>query len=206
MKDGGRWLDYACGDGKLSEILLGDHGRRLLRYERYMESREGYLGESELQSGSFDLVVTTSVFEHLTRREHFDSIAALVGPQGVLGIHTLVCEEVPEDPMWFYMNPVHCAFHTNRSMELLLGQWGYTCSVYNVEAKLWLCFKGDPREIRERVGEANRRLQRLSCVFKEGFVDYWKGSPLRRAFGEAEWEAQRRNPAMGQAYAGEALR
>ena len=124
--------------------------------------------------------MTTSVFEHLTRREQFDAIHALAAPQGVLAMHTLVCEAVPEDPDWFYLAPAHCAFHTNRSMALLFGQWGYTCSVYSVAAQLWLWFRRDADAIERSVDHANQRLGKPRYAFKRGFMDYWKSSPLRR--------------------------
>lgn len=169
----GRWLDYACGDGKLSE-LLQDSGRTLLKYDRYMGGRAGYLGDTALRPRSFDFVITTSVFEHLTRREHFDSIENLVSDEGVLGLHTLVREEIPRDPTWFYLLPVHCAFHSNRSMSHLLQQWGYVSSVYNVDARLWLCFKKMPAVMREQIERANRRPQGHQYILADGFVDYWK--------------------------------
>jgi hypothetical protein len=174
-----RWLDYACGDAKLSGLLRTRYNLNLLNYERYMPKREGYIDETGLVPGSFGFVVTTSVFEHFARREQVDFVEALLSKRGVLGIHTLVCENVPADPTWFYMNPVHCSFHTNRSMEILFEQWGYTCSVYNVEAQLWLWFKNDSREVEAIIRRANSRTGRPCYVFKQGFVDYWKCAPYR---------------------------
>jgi hypothetical protein len=179
----GRWLDYACGDGKLANLLLDIHGRELLKYDRYLFRDSGYLSDDALQTGGFDLVVTTSVFEHLWQRDQFDAVHALVSDTGVLGIHTLVCETVPRDPAWFYLASVHCAFHTNRSMALLLSQWGYTCSVYGVAAQLWLCFKADPGKIESLVHAANARGSKPAYVFKRGFVDYWKSNPMQRSPG-----------------------
>lgn len=169
----GRWLDYACGDGKLSE-LLQNKGRTLLKYDKYMSRQEGYLRDSEIIAGSFDFVITTSVFEHLTLREQFDSVEALVSENGVFGLHTMVCESIPCDASWFYLLPAHCAFHTNRSMSLLFKQWGYVSSVYNVDSRLWLWFKQPPSDIQERIELANQRPTGPSYIFKNGFVDYWK--------------------------------
>ena len=180
---GDRWLDYACGDGKLSAFLQSRYQLRLLNYERYMPRNNDYLDGSELVPHGFDFVITTSVFEHFARREQFDEVEALVSERGVLGLHTLVCENVPADPAWFYLNPVHCSFHTNRSMEILFRQWNYRCSVYNVEAQLWFWFKGDPRPVREAIHRANSRADQPVYLFKEGFVDYWKCPPYRQAGG-----------------------
>jgi len=180
LQPDGRWLDYACGDGRLSAILQERYHRNLLKYEAYMQSREDYLRDSDLVPASFDLVITTSVFEHFFRRSHFDTVESLLSAQGVLATHTLVCESVPDDPTWFYMNPVHCAFHTNRSMEILFRQWGYTCSIYNVEARLWLWFKSDADNVEKRIQEANSRTGSPFYLFKRGFVDYWKCVPVCR--------------------------
>lgn len=158
------WLDFACGDGKLSDLLLDQSGLSLRKYEKFMEHEADYLKTAELVAGGFDFVVTTSVFEHLTKRREFDAIAALVSDTGVMGVHTLVRENIPEDPTWFYLQPPHCAFHTNRSMEHLFRQWGYASSVYHVESRLWLWFKTDMRD----------KIDQSKYVYKDGFVDYWK--------------------------------
>ncbi len=175
-----RWLDYACGDGKLSALLQSQYDLKLLKYEHYMPGGDDYLNYGELLPASFGFVITTSVFEHLTRRDQFDAVNALVSGDGVLGLHTLVCETVPLDPTWYYMNPAHCAFHTNRSMEILFGQWGYRCSIYNVDAQLWFWFKKAPDDIEDIIQHANARVNKPSYVFKAGFVDYWKCPPYRQ--------------------------
>ena len=167
----GRWLDYACGDGKLSE-LLEDKNLTLLKYDRYMARQDGYLDAGKLLPKRFDFVITTSVFEHFTLREQFDSVEMLVTDNGVLGVHTLVCETVPRDPDWFYLIPVHCAFHTNKSMNLLMQQWGYVASIYNVDSRLWLWFKR-PGQLQQRIADENTRSNGVSYIYKKGFVDYW---------------------------------
>jgi hypothetical protein len=170
----GRWLDYGCGDAKLADLAKREHNLTLLKYDEYLSMRVDYLKTAELVEGGYDFVLTTSVFEHLAKREHFDRIEALVSDSGVMGIHTLVRDSIPNDPDWFYLHPVHCAFHTNESMRRLLKQWGYVCSVYNVEAQLWLCFKGSSLAIESIVRKANQRPDMPKYLFEHGFVGYWK--------------------------------
>lgn len=167
----GDWLDYACGDGKLSALLK--HKKNLIKYDKFMRKSD-YLDTTELNPGRFDFVITTSVFEHLLHREDFNFINSLVSNQGVMGLHTLVRENVPCDPNWFYLLPTHCAFHTNKSMSILLAQWGYIESIYNFEAKLWLFFKPNKLNVEQVVATANNRTDAPSYVYKKGFVDYWK--------------------------------
>jgi hypothetical protein len=165
------WLDYACGDGKLSALLQSKHGLELKKYERYTETASDYLTESDLRPAGFDFVITTSVFEHLFLRQDFDFIDSLVSANGVMGLHTLVRESIPQDPSWFYFLPVHCAFHTNASMRLLLKQWGYSHSVYDVESRLWLCFRETPTAQLERAALAGPA---SAFLHQAGFLDYWK--------------------------------
>ena len=166
------WLDYACGDGKLS-ALLAEEDIGLQKYDKFMSRREHYLKEDQLVPGGFDLVINTSVFEHFTRREEFDAVNSLVSDQGVLAVHTLVSEDVPDDSSWFYLIPVHCAFHTNKSMSILFEQWGYAVSIYHVDSRLWFWFK-DASGVEEHVRAANERQNGIEYIFKKGFVDYWK--------------------------------
>jgi len=167
-------LDFGCGDGKLSDMMMEKYGLKLGKFDRY-NSGKGYLGEQDLHENGFDFVVTTSVFEHLLKRKMLDEINRLVSKQGVLGLHTLVAEEIPENPDWFYLLPVHCAFYTNKSMEILFDEWGYTSSVYQVDAQLWLFFKSNADIIENIVKKANNQSYRkLYYNFKRGFMDYWK--------------------------------
>lgn len=182
----GRWLDYACGDGKLSVFARERHDLALLNHDRYMRAGPGWLDEGELAERGFELVITTSVIEHLAHRAHLDFIESLVAPGGAFAFHTLVCESVPDDPSWFYLVPAHCAFHTNRGMEILFRQWGFDWSVYCVEAQLWLWFRGDAAGAQARVVAANAREGKPHYEFKRGFVDYWKVDPRQRAAPAAD--------------------
>ena len=103
----------------------------------------------------------------------------LVAKDGVLMLHTVVCENVPKDPNWFYITPiVHTAFHTNKSMSILMKQWGYAASIYSPQAKSWFLFKKDCHQVNwleALVGEVNREMQTQYFYYKPCFVDYWKG-------------------------------
>jgi len=174
----GRWLDFGCGDGALSALCADPYGLKLLKYDAYMPAGDDYLSGSALTRGGFDFVITTSVFEHLTRRSQWDDIEALVAPRGVLGIHTLVAEQVPEDPNWFYLQAPHTAFFTNAAMARLFQDWGYRASIYSVAASLWLWFRSDPKEVQAKMERINATTG-SDFLFREGFLDYWKIDPRR---------------------------
>jgi hypothetical protein len=166
------WLDYACGDGALFDLVRHDGVTKHL-HDEFM-SRDGYLTRTEIERRKYDLVVTTSVFEHLTERHQLDFIDSLVDSRGVMALHTLVSERVPDEPSWFYFLPVHTAFFTNESMRILFKDWQYRASLYNVESRLWFLFKDPPDDFDKILQAANSRVGRPRYSVKSGFVDYWK--------------------------------
>jgi hypothetical protein len=172
----GRWVDFGCGDGGLSGVCSDPYGLNLLKYDAYMAAGGDYLAAEDMKPGAFDFVISTSVFEHLTRREQWDGIEALVSPAGALGVHTLVAEHVPKDRSWFYLQAPHCAFFSNDAMSRLFQDWGYRCSIYNVAASLWIWFRSDPRAVEEKVARLNATAS-SPFLFREGFLDYWKSDP-----------------------------
>ena len=177
LNPAGRWVDFGCGDGILSDAAA-EYGLTLLKYEEYMASHEDYLGADDLKPATFDFAISTSVFEHMTRRDQWDGVNALVRADGALGIHTLVAESVPCDPAWFYLQPPHCAFFTNAAMTGLFEDWGYRASIYSVAASLWVWFRSDPDEVEKKVTRINQTAAD-PILFKAGFLDYWKGDPRR---------------------------
>lgn len=169
------WVDFGCGDGKLSDMLYEKYKLKLLKFDRFMKG-EGYISEDNLKHTRFGFAITTSVFEHLRDRKHLDEIASLVADNGVMGIHTLVAEEVPHTPDWFYLLPVHCAFYTNKSMQILFDQWGYSASIYHVDSRLWFWFKETNDRLEEIIVSLNSQPGRDNFFYhyKRGFMDYWK--------------------------------
>lgn len=170
----GSWLDWGCGIGKVSMLLDEFFGIELKTYDKYYTPHINEISESELASRSFDLVLNTAVFEHVRSRTTLDEIESYVAEGGCFAIHTLVPERVPKDPDWMYLLPVHCAFHTNKSMQLLMDQWGYQCSAYNEHAKMWMLFRQKPVDIASIVGRINDLLGWEYLHFKAAFMDYWK--------------------------------
>lgn len=169
-----KWLDWGCGVGSVALLLKELFGIRLLAYDKYFAPQINATGKDQLVPGSFDCVVCTAVFEHVRDRETLNEIESYVKESGCLAVHTLVPETVPKDPGWMYLLPVHCAFHTNRSMQILMDDWGYACSVYNELSKMWVLFRQDPADVELRVSALNRALGYEYLHFKRGFMDYWK--------------------------------
>lgn len=173
MLDTGAWLDWGSGVGRLSRQLEEHFSHELNSFDAYIEPERHPLSQDKLKKRGYALVVNTAVFEHVRDRDTLDEIESYVSPDGCLGVHTLVRGEIPSDPEWMYLLPVHCAFHTNRSMQILMDFWGYKCSVYNEHSKMWIMFRKDPDRVRKQADALNILMGWEYLHFKNGFMDYW---------------------------------
>lgn len=168
------WLDFGSGTGELSSRVNVQSGKRMSKFEPYGETNErDFRHVDDIPRNHFALTVSTAVFEHLNFRNEWDNIHETVSEIGAMAVHTLVCEDVPRDPTWFYYLPVHSTFFSNKSMSLLHRQWGYSCSVYDVDARLWFWFKRSPDSIHKLVKGADNS-KSGNFLFARGFLDYWK--------------------------------
>ena len=165
------WVDFGCGDGKLADRLC-QRGVPVLKFDRYMPG-PGYLTEKQLAATRYGVVLNTAVFEHLRTRSEIDEIVGLLCPRGVLALHVLVCEEIPADPNWFYLLAAHCSFFTNRSMQILFDEWGFSSTLYHVESRLWFWFREEPDALKQFL-KSPERFVRGEVVYKRGFAGYWK--------------------------------
>lgn len=173
-------LDYAAGYGTLSKCLKKYFNTDISIYDRFIHADDksvSYVTDDELSQ--YNLVINSAMFEHVLDRESLDEVNRLVAPSGVLMLHTVICERIPKNPDWFYIDTlVHTALHTNNSMQKLMTQWGYAASVYSHQAKSWFLFKEGSTllsHLEETVNNINAELQTNYFHYKPGFVDYWKG-------------------------------
>lgn len=169
-------LDFAAGYGTLSRMLEKYFAIDLPIHDPYVQADGSarYVDKSKL--GQYKTVINSAMFEHVLQRSDLDCVNDLVSDDGALIIHTVVCENIPQDPNWFYLRPpVHTAFHTNKSMSILMAQWGYKSSLYCPQSKCWTLLRENVNSVDERISMINRELQNTWIIAKEGFVDYWKG-------------------------------
>ncbi len=168
-------LDFASGYGSMAKLLSTYFGIDILLYDPYVQESNGMPYVGSPSPAGYDMVINSAMFEHVRSREELDQVASLVGESGCLMLHTLVCESVPVDPDWFYLNPiVHCAFHTNRSMQLLMDEWGFNSSIYSLPARSWWLFRREPENIDDSLRMINESFARDWFLHQRGFLDYWK--------------------------------
>ena len=188
----GRFIDYGCGDGKLSAYVkkvlqtltetkcnARNTVSEILKYDRFMRREEdmSYLSDYELKEGSFDIVVTCSVLEHLIGQDEVYFVFDLLNDQGTFCLHTLICEDVPCDPSWFYLGDDHVTIWTNKAMSILYEQKRFLGCAYHVEAQMWFFFRD--REKFEMLREMKNDIPG-TWVLSDQFVDYWKQKPYRK--------------------------
>lgn len=164
-----RILDYASGAGTLNKILVKYLRIWVREYDQFFAPNKPCF--------KYNTVVNSAMFEHVRSRQDLDDVNDCVSSDGALLVHTVVVENVPTDPNWFYFQPpVHCAFHTNKSMAILMEQWGYKSSIYSPKAKSWLLLKGEDSQYARDVSQLNKELKTEWFILKDNFVDYWKGN------------------------------
>ncbi|WP_404840384.1 methyltransferase domain-containing protein [Aeromonas media] len=169
-------LDYAGGYGRLSHLLNKYYHVRLPVYDPFVTSDDDRIFYfNDIQGVTFDTVFNSAMFEHIRSREELEQINALINPDGALLIHTVIAETVPKNPDWFYLEPpVHSAFHTNKSMGILMEDWGFNASIYAPLSKTWCLLRHHDETIAQRINLINHELQSDFLIYKGGFVDYWK--------------------------------
>lgn len=167
-------LDYAAGYGTLSNVSRKYFGREINCYDKYVINSElNYIKSPQQEKWS--MVINSAMFEHILNREDLEAVNDLVSDTGALFVHTVVVEDIPNNPDWFYIDvPVHTAVHTNRSMEILMKQWGFSSSIYSPKSKSWVFLRKNYDEIKPTIDKINKELQTEYLFGKKGFMDYWK--------------------------------
>lgn len=170
-------LDFAGGYGTLNKILIKYFDLQPMKiFDPYMQDLNSgnYVAKQNLKK--YSTVFNSAIFEHVRNRKTLNEINDCVSQNGVLIIHTVVCENIPKDPDWFYIKPVHCAFHTNKSMSILMKQWDYEWSLYSPSAKTWVLFKNELNGENKIIDHINTEFQTdFFHANGNGFMDYWKG-------------------------------
>lgn len=169
-------IDYGGGLGTIEKILQKYFNMNMPIHDPFMQNNMEqdliYLNES----GIYKTVYCSALFEHIIKRDTIETINNFVADDGVLILHTVICENIPKDPNWFYINPpVHSALHTNKSMSILMEQLNYVSSLYCPTSKCWVLYKKEPSDLLKGVSQINAELQNDYIYYKKGFVDYWKG-------------------------------
>ena len=141
---GGRLLDVGCSGGLLMEYAVA-RGWQALGIEpsteaceearsHGLEVREGLYQDSAIEPGSFDVVHSKLVGEHLPAPRHFlEWTAAVLRPGGIATIHVpndfnalqLAARDALGKDDWWVAPPYHINYFGFESLERLLASCGF---------------------------------------------------------------------------------
>lgn len=135
LKDGGKALDIGCVDGYLLRKLTGPFELFGIEVNKQMARRASshgivILGNDlldpklrETQRGSFDVVTSIAVFEHLTDLRGGMEIALdLLKDDGVLLFEVPLISEKHDNEMWFRSSLEHIFYPSERSLRYLVEE------------------------------------------------------------------------------------
>ncbi|SNQ61737.1 putative Methyltransferase type 12 [Candidatus Methanoperedens nitroreducens] len=112
-------LDYGCGPEPVLTQLLRREGFDCDVYDPYFFP--------VLPGGSYDLVISTEVFEHFrdVRAELF-KIRSLLNPGGFLAVMTSFHDSAGDFMDWWYItDPTHVCFFSMRTFEWIEKEFGF---------------------------------------------------------------------------------
>jgi len=162
-------LDFGCGTKFFGRILNDNFNLHIDGYDKYLDKN------FKPSKNKYALVFSSAVLEHITSINTINEMISYLADDGILVFHTLVCENIPKDKNWFYLLPVHSAFFSNKSMSVLMDRYNFNSSAYCPAAKCWILFRGNSDIVKEKIDNINFSLLNNYLIFKDGFVDYWKG-------------------------------
>lgn len=112
-------LDYGCGPGPVLAELLKRDGFSCDVYDPFFFP--------DFPDGSYDLVISTEVFEHLRDiREELQKICGLIKPGGYLGVMTSLHDAVSDFENWWYKNDTtHICFFSALTFQWLANEYGF---------------------------------------------------------------------------------
>jgi SAM-dependent methyltransferase len=123
-----RALDFGCGRSRLLAKMLEAHGIACLSYDPIYHPDEHYTEQT------YDLIVSTEVFEHLHHpREVFGSLVSLLEEGGYLAIQTQFHpNEAEAFRSWYYhKDPTHIVFFTAQTFDVLADMFGCRVITHN---------------------------------------------------------------------------
>ena len=112
-------LDYGCGPSPVLAELLKREGFSCDIYDPYFFP--------EFPEGSYDLVISTEVFEHLRNfKTELNKICKLIKQGGYLAVMTSLHDVVIDFKNWWYASdPTHICFFGVRTFEWLAKEFGF---------------------------------------------------------------------------------
>jgi len=112
-------LDYGCGPEPVLAELFKKNGLDCDIFDPAFFP--------ELPARSYDLVISTEVFEHFRDvRNELRTIRSLLKPGGFLAIMTSLHDSVPNfEDWWYHSDPTHICFFSMKTFDWISKQFGF---------------------------------------------------------------------------------
>jgi len=134
--NGGRWLDYGCGNGALVRHVAGNKEWDIVGHDigawanRARSDNLPILDAQELEAhrGTFDVITAIEVIEHIVDPVEFlTGLRRLARPGALVFITTLNADAAPRNFLkWNYILPeIHVSFFTPKALAVALEKSGF---------------------------------------------------------------------------------
>lgn len=111
-------LDYGCGDEPVLTELLQREAYDCDGYDLYFHP--------EFPVRSYDLVISTEVFEHFRDvRNELTKIHSLLKQGGFLAVMTSLHDPVDFENWWYHSDPTHICFFSTKTFDWVSKQFGF---------------------------------------------------------------------------------
>jgi len=121
LAPGMRGLDYGAGPGPTLSQLLQRQGFAMQIYDPL------YCDDAAVLQLQYDFVTCTEVVEHFSKPAlDWLALSALVKPEGLLALMTLLRNNQVDFASWWYKNDMtHVAFYSPNTIEWLAAHYGF---------------------------------------------------------------------------------
>ncbi|WP_353252358.1 class I SAM-dependent methyltransferase [Salinisphaera sp. PC39] len=130
---GAEGLDYGAGPGPALAGMLTEAGFPTAVYDPFFAPDTAPLRRR------YDFIVCTETAEHFHRPgAEFERLAALLKPDGRLGLMTRRLEPDTDFAAWHYhRDPTHVSFYGRRTLEWLARRHGWTCRCHGIDVAVF---------------------------------------------------------------------
>jgi hypothetical protein len=125
LEPGSLGLDYGAGPGPALKIMFEEAGHRMRIYDPF------YANHPDALSKQYDFITCTETAEHFyDPGKEFRTLWALLKPDGILGLMTLLRPQNEPFSEWYYVREdTHVAFYSEETFRWIADKLDSTLSI-----------------------------------------------------------------------------
>lgn len=131
LKKGDTGLDFGCGEGPVTPVLLKD--QRLSLYDPI------YRPDENVFTKQWDFIVLTEVLEHLSHPiAVFEKLVGVLNPGGFLAVMTSLRVHLDHFENWFYRcDPTHICFYHQETLLWITNKFEFQIMDQGANWVIW---------------------------------------------------------------------